>query len=64
MTIDEEITTLIKGMDHDIKRLRSILATLKEKNGDEPESMELQDRKKVNELISESKNMFERLYYD
>jgi len=31
MTIDEEIQTLIKGIEYDIKRLRSILDTLKEK---------------------------------
>lgn len=33
MTIDEEINTLIKGMDHDYKRIRGILVTYKEKKG-------------------------------
>ena len=35
MTIDEEINTLIKGMDHDYKRLRGILVSYKDKKGDE-----------------------------
>ena len=30
-TIEEEITTLIRGMNHDLKRLRGILNTYKDK---------------------------------
>ena len=33
-TIDDEIETLIKGMDHDVKRLRGIINTYREKKGD------------------------------
>ena len=58
MTIDEEITTLLKGMDHDQKRLRSILSTLKEKQGNDPENSVLNARKKIDELIAECKPMF------
>jgi hypothetical protein len=34
MTIDEEISTLIKGMEHDYKRLKGILISYKEKKDD------------------------------
>jgi hypothetical protein len=44
MTIDEEITTLIKGMDHDYKRLRGILVSYKEKKGDNLSGIEYNER--------------------
>ena len=44
MTIDEEITTLIKGMDHDYKRLRGILVSYKEKKGDNLSGAEFNER--------------------
>jgi hypothetical protein len=44
MTIDEEITTMIKGMDHDYKRLRSILQGYKEKYGDQLTELEFEAR--------------------
>jgi len=58
MTIDEEINTLIKGMDHDYKRLRGILTGYKEKKGDEVASDELEERDTVAELLRESNHMF------
>ena len=64
MTIDEEMTTLLKGMDHDQKRLRGILATYREKRGSEANDAELDERTDVAELISECKSRFERLYRD
>ena len=62
MTIDEEITTLIKGMDHDYKRLRGILTTYKEKKGDELTDAEYDERQKVADLLHESNAMFQLSY--
>jgi len=58
MTIDEEINTLIKGMDHDYKRLRGILTGYKEKKGEEVTNEELDERNTVAELLRESNHMF------
>ena len=51
MTIDEEINTLIKGMDHDYKRLRSILIGYKDKKGEEMHNEEYHHREAVAELL-------------
>ena len=59
MTIDEETTTLIKGMDHDFKRLRTILGSYKDKKGDDLNEKELAERKKVAEIVQECQGMFQ-----
>jgi hypothetical protein len=64
MTIDEEITTLIKGMDHDYKRLRGILSTYKEKKGDDLTDTEYDERQKVADLLHESNAMFQLSYQE
>jgi len=60
MTIDEEITTLIKGMDHDKKRLANIVFTYTEKRGEEVNTHELNERKEVSSLIQEACAFFQR----
>lgn len=51
MTIDEEINTLIKGMDHDYKRLRGILIGYRDKKGDEMRGEEFRQRETIAELL-------------
>jgi len=58
MTIDEETTTLIKGMDHDFKRLRTILVSYEDKKGDELNEKELAARKQVAEIVQECQTRF------
>ena len=57
MTIDEEVSTLIKGMDHDLKRLKGIMIGYKEKK-DGLDSHEYDERMKVTDLLAESNAMF------
>ena len=73
-TIDEEIETLMKGMDHDIKRLRGIINTYKEKKADKlglqaeagnsiiTDTQEMVERGKVQELLHEAVKMFALTY--
>ena len=58
MTIDEETTTLIKGMDHDFKRLRTILVSYEDKKGDELNEKELARRKEVAEIVQRCESKF------
>ena len=58
MTIDEEITTLIKGMDHDYKRIRGILVSYKEKKGDNLSDKEYKERENVADLFQECVDLF------
>ena len=51
MTIDEEINTLIKGMDHDYKRIKGILVGYKEKKGDDLNSDEFDRRTQIADLL-------------
>ena len=44
MAIDEEINSLIKTMEHDVKRLRGVLSGYQEKMGDNLEDNELKER--------------------
>jgi len=62
MTIDEEITTLIKGMDHDYKRIRGILVSYKEKKGDNLSDKEYNERQNVADLLQECNAMFQKSY--
>lgn len=57
MTIDEEINTLIKGMDHDYKRIRGILVGYKEKKGDDLNNEEFDRRTQIADLLQESKGL-------
>jgi len=58
MIIDEEIGALTKGMDHDFKRLRSIIATYKSKKGLELNSAEVDEREEVATLVKDCYMMF------
>eukprot|EP00356_Strombidium_inclinatum_P003913 CAMPEP_0170495168 /NCGR_PEP_ID=MMETSP0208-20121228/15057_1 /TAXON_ID=197538 /ORGANISM="Strombidium inclinatum, Strain S3" /LENGTH=78 /DNA_ID=CAMNT_0010771321 /DNA_START=193 /DNA_END=429 /DNA_ORIENTATION=+ len=62
VTIDEEITTLIKGMEHDQKRLNGILFSYSEKKGDELGEQEYSDRQRVADLLKECMKMFTYVY--
>lgn len=64
MTIDEEINTLIKGMDHDYKRLQGILLGYREKKGEDIASDEIKEREKVSQLLLESNHLFQLAYQE
>ena len=51
-TIDEEITSIIKGMDYDYKRLRGILMGFQDKQGDDFITKEYNEREKVSEMLN------------
>ena len=63
MTIDEEISSLIKGMDHDYKRLKGILISYKEKK-DDLADLEYDERQKVADLLQESNAMFQMAFQE
>lgn len=65
MTIDEEINTLIKGMDHDYKRLKGILYGFNDKKLNEGgKDSDYKDREYVAEALQESKGMFVQAYQE
>ena len=65
MTIDEEINTLIKGMDHDYKRLKGILYGFKDKSlHDGGKDGDYKDREYVAEALQESNAMFQQAYME
>ena len=75
-TIDEEIETLVKGMDYDIKQLRGIINTYKEKKGDKlgitadmgssiiTDTLEMVERDKVQKLLQKVVKMFFLAYQE
>ena len=58
MAIDEEINSLIKTMDHELKRLHSIHTGYQEKMGDELDDIEFKERKVINETLNTCKFSF------
>lgn len=64
ITIDEEINTIIKGMDYDYKRLKSLLLGFQEKRGDDINSPEYKEREAIAELLREANSMFQQAFQD
>lgn len=58
MAIDEEINSLIKTMEHEIKRLASIHSGYQEKMGDELDDFEFKERKIILETLNTCSKSF------
>jgi hypothetical protein len=63
MTIDEEITSIIKGMDYDYKRLRNILQGFTDKQGDDITKNEYREREKVAEILKKCNSDFQKAFH-
>ena len=58
MVIDEEINSLIKTMEHEIKRLFSIHSGYQEKMGDDLDDTEFKERKMIFETLNTCNKSF------
>lgn len=64
MTIDEEINSLIKSQEYELKRLRGNLAGYKEKMGDNLDDKEYNERSSILEKLKTCTVFFQKAYND
>lgn len=62
MTIDEEINSLIKSQEYELKRLRNNLASYREKMGDSLDDKEYNERNAILEKLKTCTDFFQRAY--